>query len=390
MKYLTWWAAFLSCVDETSLSPHFKMLRLESCVEGEVADTVKGLQNSEAASQATRARLNRKYGGYKRQIQKLTGIRGITTVYFTRRKVHQKKSSPDVMEESSDVPHVHGNGSSKYVSKSKRTWAAKKFPPHRSGYPETWGQALARQLLLDEGSSDTTYVNEDVVEEKVTIKVANDQKSISYVDYNRDWIGELRQSNGHYYCCVDIAQYLWMNETYQLASVKRSVERNVPFPTRGKRSKIDFLIGSDHNNLLFLVREVRGGDGEPIARLCPRGWTAISTIDVCERHDACNTGFFSAFRMQTSDSNGWGLNDRMKQFWSLEATNNTSQVNRRLTSDGKLAFNKVKESIRFTGERYEVVVSWKHDRLNLPSHRPTTEKLLRSVEKKSKQNEKLA
>ena len=80
----------------------------------------------------------------------------------------------------------------------------------------------------------------------------------------------------------------------------------------------------------------------------------------------------------------------MKQFWSLEATNNTSQVNRRLTSDGKLAFNKVKESIRFTGERYEVVVSWKHDRLNLPSHRPSTEKLLRSVEKKSKQNEKLA
>lgn len=102
------------------------------------------------------------------------------------------------------------------------------------------------------------------MEEKVTIKVANDQKSISYVDYNRDWIGELRQSNGHYYCCVDIAQYLWMNETYQLASVKRSVERNVAFPTRGKRSKIDFLIGSDHNNLLFLVREVRGGDGEPL------------------------------------------------------------------------------------------------------------------------------
>lgn len=80
----------------------------------------------------------------------------------------------------------------------------------------------------------------------------------------------------------------------------------------------------------------------------------------------------------------------MKQFWSLEATSNTSQVNRRLTSDGKLAFNKVKESIRFTGERYEVVVSWKHDRLHLPSDWPTTEKLLRSVEKKSKQNEKLA
>ena len=29
MKFLTWWAAFSSCVDETSLSPQFKMLRLE-------------------------------------------------------------------------------------------------------------------------------------------------------------------------------------------------------------------------------------------------------------------------------------------------------------------------------------------------------------------------
>lgn len=62
------------------------------------------------------------------------------------------------------------------------------------------------------------------MEEKVTIKVANDQKSISYVDYHRYWIEEFRQSNGHYYCCVDIAQYLWMNETYQLAPVKRLVE----------------------------------------------------------------------------------------------------------------------------------------------------------------------
>lgn len=44
-------------------------------MEGEAADTVKVLRNSEAASEATRARLNRKYGGIKRQIQKLMGIR---------------------------------------------------------------------------------------------------------------------------------------------------------------------------------------------------------------------------------------------------------------------------------------------------------------------------
>lgn len=43
MKYSSWWVAFSRCVDETSLSPQFKMLWLESCLSGEAAATVKGL-----------------------------------------------------------------------------------------------------------------------------------------------------------------------------------------------------------------------------------------------------------------------------------------------------------------------------------------------------------
>lgn len=74
--------------------------------------------------------------------------------------------------------------------------------------------------FLDEGS-DTTYVNEDVVEElglegrkeKVTIHVANDQK----VDLMSATMEIGLES-------LDIKQYLWRHETYQLASNKRSVE----------------------------------------------------------------------------------------------------------------------------------------------------------------------
>ena len=69
MKYSSWWAAFSSCVDETSVSPQFKMLRLEGCLEGEAAATVKGLGYSSAAYEAAKARLNRKYGGNRRQVQ---------------------------------------------------------------------------------------------------------------------------------------------------------------------------------------------------------------------------------------------------------------------------------------------------------------------------------
>ena len=68
MKYSTWWAAFSSCVDET-LSPQFKMLRLEICLEGEVPETVRGLGYSWEAYEAAKARLKRKYGGNQRQVQ---------------------------------------------------------------------------------------------------------------------------------------------------------------------------------------------------------------------------------------------------------------------------------------------------------------------------------
>ena len=47
--------------------------------------------------------------------------------------------------------------------------------------------------------------------------------------------------------------------------------RDISFPKLGKRSKIDVLIASDYYNLLFPMKEVRGGDNEPSARLCPLG-----------------------------------------------------------------------------------------------------------------------
>ena len=64
-----WWAAFSSCVDETNLSAQFKMLRLESCLNGEAAERMKGLGYSDHVYEAAKARLNRRYGGNRRQVQ---------------------------------------------------------------------------------------------------------------------------------------------------------------------------------------------------------------------------------------------------------------------------------------------------------------------------------
>ena len=59
-EYQSWWAVFSSCVNETNLSAQFKMLRLESCLNGEAAETMKGLGYSDHAYEAAKARLNLK------------------------------------------------------------------------------------------------------------------------------------------------------------------------------------------------------------------------------------------------------------------------------------------------------------------------------------------
>ena len=56
-------------MDETNLSVQFKMLRLESSSIGEAAKTAKGLGYSDHVYEAAKARLNRKYGGNRRQVQ---------------------------------------------------------------------------------------------------------------------------------------------------------------------------------------------------------------------------------------------------------------------------------------------------------------------------------
>ena len=228
--------------------------------------------------------------------------------------------------------------------------------------------------------------------ERVTINVANDQKvdlmsatmeiGLESLDGRVDTVIVAKTSHS---ICGGMKPTNWLEIRDQWKHLK-----NIPFPKLGKRSKIDVLIGSDYYNLLFPMKEVRGGDGEPSARLCPLGWTAIGTIDVCGQHKSCSTGFLHTYRMQRSDSNDGELNNLMKQFWSLEAIGITPRVDRQLTPDERLAVNKVKETMRFTGERYEVAVPWKHDRPNLESNRQMAEKRLRSVERKLMQDESLA
>ena len=56
----------------------------------------------------------------------------------------------------------------------------------------------------------------------------------------------------------------------------------------------------------------------------------------------------------------------------------------------KLAFDKVNESVRFDGERYDVAVPWKHERPELPPNWQMAEKCLHIVKKELMQDKELA
>ena len=243
------------------------------------------------------------------------------------RLLHVEKVASGSMEGKADTPVTEENKSSTYETMQEHaqtsTAHALRTVPVILKHGE---RPLQVNCFLDEGS-DTSYVNEDVVEElglygrkeKVIINVANGQKvnlmsatmeiGLESLDGRVDTVIVAKTSNN---ICGGMKPTNWLQIKDQWKHL-----RDIRFPKLGKRSKIDVLIGSDYYNLLFPMKEVRGGDNEPSARLCPLGWTAIGTIGTSEGHGASNTGYLNTYRIQQSECIDGDLNCLLKQFGTL-------------------------------------------------------------------------
>ena len=66
--YQSWKAAFLACIDNAPATPEYKLLQLRQYVSGEALQTIESLGHSATAYEAAKERLERKYGGKRRQI----------------------------------------------------------------------------------------------------------------------------------------------------------------------------------------------------------------------------------------------------------------------------------------------------------------------------------
>lgn len=74
--------------------------------------------------------------------------------------------------------------------------------------------------------------------------------------------------------------------------------RRIPFPPLAKGNQIDVLLGADHIELMYTMKEVTGGPNEPCARLCPLGWTAVGKITDVDEKEHSYTGLPHTFHLQ--------------------------------------------------------------------------------------------
>ena len=67
-SYRNWKAAFIACVDTAPSTGEYKLLQLRQCLSGEALDVIESLWHFAAAYEAAEERLERKYGGKRRQV----------------------------------------------------------------------------------------------------------------------------------------------------------------------------------------------------------------------------------------------------------------------------------------------------------------------------------
>ena len=146
---------------------------------------------------------------------------------------------------------------------------------------------------------------------------------------------------------------------------------------------------------MYPKKEVLGGAGEPCARLCPLGWTAVGRINMENTGADHNTSLCHTYHMQQfgevipTEEQSDDLNVTLKRFWDLE-TMGITPLTSVMTCDESVAWHKVSSSIQFENGHYVVAVPWQDVRPSLPNNRALAEKRLESTERKLEKNPEIA
>ena len=125
--------------------------------------------------------------------------------------------------------------------------------------------------------------------------------------------------------------------------------RKIYSPLIGNRPVVDILTGLDCADLHCAIKEVRGRQGELIARLTPLGWTCIGTPG--SGHETrLRTNLASTYFVRDL-SEIEELNLNLKRFWEIEELSpfNPTQI---VKIQEQLALKRVERSITYVNYMY--------------------------------------
>lgn len=188
--------------------------------------------------------------------------------------------------------------------------------------------SLRVNALLDD-SSTKTYVNADVADalgfygktEKITINVLNGQeKTLETMPIDV----KLESVDGSESIKVTAFTADRVTGNMEVVDWNKYKEKwshlaTIDFPQPAKKPIIDVLIGVDCVEFHTAVQEIRGCQGEPIARLTPLGWTCIGNPGFnktkLQSHFACT--YFTRGDMKIDMNAG----SRLRKFRDTQNTN---------------------------------------------------------------------
>ncbi|XP_053400438.1 uncharacterized protein LOC128557265 [Mercenaria mercenaria] len=136
------------------------------------------------------------------------------------------------------------------------------------------------------------------------------------------------------------------------------------------------LIGLDYSDLHQSLHEVKGGEGEPIARLTPLGWTCVGKL---HKESNSSNSYHCTF-FQKGDS---VLNDTLIRFREIESVETGEN---QMSADNLKVIQSTEQAIKYNGNRYEVSLPWKVQTTELPDNFDMAYQRLENTEKRLKKN----
>ena len=148
---------------------------------------------------------------------------------------------------------------------------------------------------------------------------------------------------------------------------------DIQFPEPSSKKYVDILLGIDYPQFHTSIKEVKGKNGDPFARLTQLGWTCVGqpvtpTIQL--------TNFIIAFRVREIENLGYTL----RRFWEIE--NEGTNTQSLMTADEKKAAKIVQDSIKHKDGQYQVGIPWKRDPKCLPDNYDMAVKRMMNTERK--------